>query len=134
MKLNLTLPKLALLLLSTQVASEFAAAESLHGTLEGVDNSNLDLNFAPTYESNENHAGGLRNFRNLVENSTRKLTDDSIQCNSVISILPVSEIKTILTSVFANKLLEDNGILEIQPFISEKIPLLEHDVQMMKVR
>ena len=132
MKLNLTLPKLALLL-STQVASEFVAPESLNDTFEGVGISNLDLKYALSLESNKNHAG-LRNFRNLVEDNTRKVGDESIPCNSVLDIFPVSTVQAALTGVFANKLLMDPEILEIQPFISEKIPLLEHNVQMMKVR
>lgn len=146
MKLILTLPKIILLL--TQVPTSFAVS-SLSKIADDVasevkDTNVLDWSNHDVFKTNKlegdasmnNKSNGLRKFRDLSESIHRKLNDDLIPCNSIMDVMPLATVQAMVTGAFAykfNAYTAGPPLVEAQLMIGERVPLMEHDVQMMKV-
>ena len=123
MKLSLTVTKLTSLL--ALVPSAYAIADESTAT-------------------NRDNKPSLRgNFGKLAQDIERKLVDPSTPCNTVIETQSLASIKATLGNLFASQSTEYGfdaaeplapAIIEAgKTLVEEKIPLLEHDVQFMKV-
>mmetsp|Transcript_12112 Transcript_12112/g.18317 ORF Transcript_12112/g.18317 Transcript_12112/m.18317 type:complete len:152 (-) Transcript_12112:1384-1839(-) len=144
MKLMLTLPKILLLL--TQAPASFAVLSLItiadDVASEVKDNNVLDWSNHDVFKTKNldgdvtmnKNGKGLRNFRDLSESI---LNDDLIPCNSIIDVMPLATVQAMVTGAFSSKFMAYTAgppLVEAQLIIGERVPLMEHDVQMMKVR